>query len=68
MSQNQMTTTSQTISPVAPIDAKPIIENGESPTAIILAIAILISMLIGSITGLIRVILIAIFRKTKYPL
>ncbi|NET05176.1 MAG: hypothetical protein F6K16_10715 [Symploca sp. SIO2B6] len=33
---------------IEPIDPKPIVENGTSPTAIILAIAILIAVLIGS--------------------
>lgn len=66
MSQNQLTTTSQTIQSIAPIDSKPIIEHGESPTAIILAIAILISILISSMTGLVRVIMIVIIRQTKH--
>jgi len=55
------------IPPIAPIDSKPIIEHGESPTAIILAIAILISMVVGSITELVRVIVIAILRQAKLP-
>ncbi|MGB3787968.1 MAG: hypothetical protein WA949_08155 [Phormidesmis sp.] len=59
--------TNQTIPPISPIDTKPIIEHGESPTAIILAIAILISIVIGSITGLVRAILIVIPRQTKPP-
>jgi len=67
MSQNQLTTTSRMIPPIAPIDSKPIIEHGESPTAIILAIAILISMVVGSITELVRVIVIAILRQAKLP-
>jgi hypothetical protein len=41
---------------VAPIDPKPILQS-ESSTAIILAIAMLISILLASITGLIQVIL-----------
>ncbi len=62
MSQLQMTETNQTIQTVTPmgIDNKTIIEHGNSPTAIILANAILISTLIASITALVRVIL----RKT----
>jgi len=57
--------TSQTVSPIPSIDPKPIVEHGESPTAIILAIAILISTLVGSITGLVRVIVVVILRQTK---
>jgi hypothetical protein len=41
----------------APIDPAPIVQS-TSPTAVILAIAILISILLGSITGLIQVILL----------
>ncbi len=58
MSQTQPTITNQTIPPIAPIDPTPIVENGESPTAIILAIAILIAILFGSVTGLVQVIVI----------
>jgi hypothetical protein len=62
-SQSQLTTTNQTIPPIAPIDPKTIVENGESPTAIILAIAILIAILLGSVTGLVQVIVTG--RQTK---
>ncbi len=65
MSQTQPTTTNQTIPPIVPIDPTPIVENGESPTAIILAIAILLAILLGSMTGLVRVIVVAILRQTK---
>lgn len=65
MSQQQPIFTQQSVPAVAPIDPKPIVEQGESPTAIILAIAILISTLVGSITGLVRVIVIVILRQTK---
>jgi hypothetical protein len=65
MSQDQPTTTNQTIPPIAPIDPTTIVENGESPTAIILAIAILIAILLGSMTGLVRVIVVVILRQTK---
>ena len=44
---------------IAPIDPQPIVEHGESPTAIILAIAILISMLFSGITGLVRIIVMS---------
>lgn len=55
-----------TVSPrIAPIDPKLIVEHGESPTAIILAIAILIAILLGSLTGLVRVVVILIVRQTK---
>jgi hypothetical protein len=50
------TSTQPTLPPISPIDPTPIIQS-TSPTAVILAIAILISILIGSITGLIQVIL-----------
>jgi len=62
-SQSQPITTNQTIPPIAPIDPKTIVENGDSPTAIILAIAILIAILLGSVTGLVQVIVTG--RQTK---
>jgi len=61
--QSQPITTNQTIPPIAPIDPTTIVENGESPTAIIFAIAILIAILLGAVTGLVRVIVIG--RQTK---
>lgn len=48
--------TTQPVSPIIPIDPKPIVEHGESPTAIILAIAILLAILFQSMTGLIQII------------
>jgi hypothetical protein len=57
MNQQQPTSIQHTVLPIVTIDTQPIIEHGESPTAIILSIAILSSTLIGSITGLVRVIL-----------
>ena len=63
MSQTQPTATNQTIPPIAPIDPTPIVENGESTTAIILAIAIIIAILLGSVTGLVQVIVTG--RQTK---
>jgi hypothetical protein len=56
MTQAKATSTQQTVSPIAPIDPTPIIQS-ESPTAVILAISILISILVGSITSLIQVIM-----------
>jgi hypothetical protein len=56
---NQPTSTHQGIPMIAPIDPQPIVEHGESPTAIILAIAILISMLFSGITGLVRIIVMS---------
>jgi hypothetical protein len=55
MSQ-QLTSTSQASQP---IDITPIVEHGESPTAIILAIAILLSFLFTGLSGLVRIILIS---------
>ena len=62
---SELTNTSQTLPPIAPIDPTVIVEHGESPTAIILAIAILIAILLGSLTGLVRVVVILILRQTK---
>jgi hypothetical protein len=59
MSQTYVTATSQTMASITSVDVKPIIENSESPIAIILAIAILISILMGSIIGFAQVIIIA---------
>ncbi len=55
MSQ-QLTSTSQSSQT---IDITPLVQHGESPTAIILAIAILLSFLFTGITGLVRIILIS---------
>ncbi len=56
MNQQQLASTQQTVPPIAPIDPKTIAQS-ESPTAIILAVAILLSISIGSITQLVQVIL-----------
>ena len=47
----------QPTQPINPIDPQTIIKHGDSPTAIILAIAILLAILFQSMTGLIAVIL-----------
>jgi type III secretory pathway component EscT len=67
MSQTYLTNTHPTISPIIEIDTKPLIENGQSPTSIILAIAILIFLSVGSITELVRVIVVSVVRQTKPP-
>lgn len=56
MEQNKITPT-ETISPILPIEPKFIIENDESPTAIILATAILLSIALGSVKSLVKAIL-----------
>jgi hypothetical protein len=58
MNQQQPTLTHQPASPITFIDLVPLIEHGESPTAIILAITILISISVSAITGLVRVIVV----------
>ena len=57
MNQQQITLTHQATSQIASIDPTPIIQS-ESPTAVILAIAILISILVNGITKLVRVIVV----------
>lgn len=49
-------TTTETTAPIAPLDAAPIAQS-DSPAAIILAIAILLSSLMGGITQLVRIML-----------
>lgn len=56
----QPTTTEPSIPPIAPIDPKQIVEHGNSPTAIILAIAILLAVFLGSMTGLVKAIALVI--------
>ncbi len=51
----QPTSTQATVSQITPIDPALIVKS-ESPTAIILAIALLISILVSGITGLVRVL------------
>lgn len=53
MTQPKIATTSQ----ITHTDIKPIVEHGESPTSIILAIAILISTFTASLTGLVQVLM-----------
>lgn len=48
---------SQPIQLMNPIDPQIIIKHGDSPTAIILAIAILLLLVCNGLTGLIQVIL-----------
>lgn len=54
MIQSKIGTTAQ----IAPTDLKQIVEHGESPTSVILAIAILILILITGITRLVQVIVV----------
>ena len=56
MSQPQTIVTQPELTPV-PIDPTPILEHGNSPTAIILAIAVLLVLMLGSVTKLVYVIL-----------
>jgi hypothetical protein len=58
MSQTQLSTINQTVQPIAPLDPTPIVQS-DSPTAVILAIAILISLLLSGITSLVRVVMTA---------
>jgi hypothetical protein len=57
MNQKHPTLTNQATSQIAPIDPTSIIQS-ESPTAVILAITILISILVNGITKLVRVIVV----------
>jgi hypothetical protein len=52
-----------TISPITPVNPMSILEHGNSPTAIILAIAILLRILLGSLTRIVQIILILILRE-----
>ncbi len=47
----------QTIAPAMPIDINSLLDRPESPTAIILAIAVLLVLGVQAMTGLIEVIL-----------
>lgn len=58
--------TSRSATPIAPIDPLPIIEHGNSPTAIILAIAILLVSLLSSITSLMQVVLLGITQGRRH--
>jgi hypothetical protein len=66
MQFQQQASTKQVVPSFSPIDSNSIIEHGKSPTAIILAIAILLAMLFNSLAGLVRVILLLLRHyKTK---
>lgn len=56
------TTTNQPSAPMLPIDPTPIIQS-ESTTSVILAIAILISILISGITGLVQLLVVTRSRR-----
>ena len=56
--QIQPNQTHQTAAQIIPIDPTPIAQS-DSPTAVILAVAILLSILLGGITGLVRVLVVA---------
>jgi hypothetical protein len=58
MNQRQLQTTTS----IVPIDPTPIVQS-ESPTAVILAITILIAILTSGITGLVRVIVMTRSRR-----
>ncbi|NJR73547.1 MAG: hypothetical protein HC773_07375 [Scytonema sp. CRU_2_7] len=60
-----LTMTNQTIPPITSINPTSVVEHGNSPTAIILAVAILIAVFLSSMTGLVRVIMILILQQTK---
>ena len=62
--QQQPTIINQSLPPITSIGPKSIVEHSESPTAIILAITTLIAILLGSMTGLVRVVMTLILRKT----
>lgn len=51
------TTQAQSAQLSNPVDPQTLVKNGESPTSIILAIAILLAILSQSLTGLIQAIL-----------
>lgn len=54
---NEKIIQTQPVNPVTTIDTDTVIKHGESPTAIILAIAILLTFFFSGLTGLIQVIL-----------
>jgi hypothetical protein len=62
MNQQQPTLTHQTTSQIPAVDPTPIVQS-ESPTAVILAIAILISILVSGITGLVQIIMVTKSRR-----
>ncbi len=59
---NQITENYPPVTSIAPIDPMPIVQSN-SPTAVILAIAILISILVSSITGLVLAIVMTRSRR-----
>lgn len=56
MIQTQLTSIQNQAIPMTRIDPNTIAKHGDSPTAIILAIAILLSTLLTGITGLVQVL------------
>ena len=65
MQPQQTTTVSQATPPIAPINPETVMEHGESPTAIILAVTILITTLMGSVTNLVQVMIRGIAQHSK---
>ncbi|MBD2156722.1 hypothetical protein [Leptolyngbya sp. FACHB-16] len=65
LQQQQPIVSNQTVPPISPIDPKSIVEHGENTASIILAIAILITALVSSITQLVRVLAVVMVQQSK---
>ena len=66
MPQEQVTT-HQPMLPGASTEFSPIIEHGESSTALILALSIFTSILVRSVTRFTQIVLLVVMRTSKPP-
>jgi hypothetical protein len=65
MQPQQTTAASQTVQPIPPINPETVMKHGESPTAIILAVTILITTLMGSTTTLVQIMIRGMAQRSK---
>jgi len=65
MQLQQTNTSSQMPHPISAINPETVLKHGESPTAIILAVTILITTLMGSVTTLVQIMLRGMSQRSK---
>jgi predicted transposase YdaD len=65
MQLQQTTNANQATPPITPINPETVMEHSESPTAIILAVTILITTLMGSVTNLVQVMIRGMAQHSK---
>jgi hypothetical protein len=65
MKSQQNNTTSQITQHITPTNTEAVLKNSESPTTVILAVTILITTLMGSVTTLVKITLQGMIQRPK---